>query len=298
MAELKDGDFSYRNLFQLYSKGYPGETFGVEPNDESWHPGTSAFTTQKAKYYYNDSNNGGNNNSSRVYIDVTDGFRAEKLSGNRIKITVNTVVSSIERVHFAGDPIGNIPGWYYLKRNVWFYPDINTAKADYKSGSRTLYQINNWAIDDYSHKGGFSFGGEREIILEPGQTETFTNTIFVYNWATDHQDNPWPGDGTWSQYVDSMGCGVAFRNNLKKEIGHGIIYHWQDSKDQTDEDTWQDEEECSTRSIISKVITRPHWIFEGWATSPNGSPRYHAGDRITVCEETVHLYAIWRYTYQ
>lgn len=290
--------YKFKAQFTPYSEGYYNETTGCIGGDTEWTTDVMSGT-RTAEYYYRDTNRGDlppeqyDKNASEVHVIVKDSWTAERLSDNRIKITLDTDIVDIWRFLPAGNgsPINPaIPYW----RNVVVYNDL----ADARAKRNPIASYMNWEIDDYSHKPPVLNIPTRVIYLDPGDESRITNSLFFHSWSASATQDFWKDPAIQDGFNDSMGMGVAFVNLLPKDFGHGIIYHWQDSKSQTDTDEWRDTEECSTRSVISKVIDRPHWIFEGWATSPNGSVRYHAGDRLTVCDQEVHLYAIWRYTYR
>ena len=97
-------NYQYRAQFVIVEGGYPGETTGVSPADDSWH--TTDVTTGSAThtYYYNDSTCASNANSSRTSINITDSWTVSIDEHNNMTVSVHTVINSISRAAYQGDP--------------------------------------------------------------------------------------------------------------------------------------------------------------------------------------------------
>ena len=67
-------NYQYRAQFIIVSGGYPGETTGVSPADDSWHTTDVATGSATHTYYYNDSTCAANANSSRTSVNITDSW--------------------------------------------------------------------------------------------------------------------------------------------------------------------------------------------------------------------------------
>lgn len=285
-------DYSYSNRFTLYSQGYDNEITGVEPSGDPWHDGTEGGGSAESTYYYHDANGGNNENSCRVSIRIRDSWTAKKNSDNSITITLDTDIISICRTHYAGDPKAPYP---LYGRTI----AISSTLAD----SRARNYIKKyawWDLADYTCREPVMNIPTRSITLAPGQEGVITNSLFVHNWSGT-QANPdqfYKDPAVQDPYNDSMGCGVAFRNNLQKGFGHCIEFDPNGGRDAPSGFCWTDEEECSEITIPSKSPWSPHWVFLGWSTNKNAtSPSYYPGSKLVVCE-AVTLYAIYRYTYR
>lgn len=284
--------YSYSNRFTLYSKGYTGENYGTIPAVDGWHDGSDEGGEQQATYYYSDSNNGTNANSSQVRIVIKDRWTARRLEDNTLEITLDTDIISICRVHHSGNPAIAHPEWW---RTIGISSTLEESKA---KNYIKKYPI--WDITDYTCRDGVANIPTRKIYLPPGQETVVKNSMFIHNWIGT-QANPdlyYQAPDVNSAYCDSMGCGVAFRNNLPREYPHRINYHVNGASDEDWSDFWKSVNQCENRTITSKVPHNPHWIFKGWSTDPDADTgNYYAGDTVNVCAQ-VDLYAIWEYTYR
>lgn len=272
-------EYRYRAGLEIISGGYYQEIKGVQPpsTDQTSSSPTDSFRYQ---YFFHDSNSGTNENSSRVTIDCEDSWTVERQSDNSLKVTVTTTIHSCQRTLYRGDPRFSDRGLQNATR------DIRVTSQD---RSITFISVNN---DDVGTNHSIPIqrsSATHTYYIEPGGS-AWRGSLHVHAWVTGYESYG-------EDYNDEMDCGVIITNILPRDFGHKLVYHWQNSAGLTETDEWRSEEECESRTIMSKVIDRPHWIFHGWATSPNGSPNYQGGNRITVCDE-VHLYAIWEYTYR
>lgn len=291
--------YDFRAQFTPYSEGYPGETTGCEGGDTSWVPGDSMTGTRTATYYYRDTNRADlpvaqyDRYASEVRIKVKDSWTVKQLSDNRLEITLETDIVDIWRYLPAGNgsPIySGMPYW----RNVVFYNNREDAIAR----RSPIKQYMQWRLDDYSHKEPYMNIPSRKIYLNPGESSTVVSSLFLHSWAAYNGGDLWHRPDQQDQYNDSMGVGVAFRNNLQKGFGHCIHYDANGGRDAPSDYCWTDEEECTDFTISSKEPWSPHWVFLGWSTNKNAtSPQYRAGQTITVCDEMT-LYAVYRYTYR
>lgn len=285
--------YSYSNRFTFYSTGYPDENYGSIPASDTWHDGDDNGSEQQATYYYSDSNSGSNANSSQVHIVIKDKWTAKRLSDNTLEITLDTDIISVCRTHYAGNPAGSHPEWL---RTLAISSTLEDSKA--RNYIKT-YPL--WATTDYTCKEPVTNIPTRKIYLAPGQETVVKNSVFLHNW-TGTADNPdlyyLPPD-TDNTWCDSMGCGVAFRNNLPKDFPHKVIFNNNGGRGGPGTVEWRDVNQCTSYTIpTGQDPYSPHWIWQGWNTKADGSgTMYHPGDKITVCEE-VELFAIWKYTYR
>lgn len=283
-------DYSYRVQFTPYSKGYPGESTGAIPEDPSWHDGTADGGSAEADYYWSDSNLGNDANSSRVTATVRDLWTAEKLKNNVIRIHLKTSIINVCRRHQAGNPDAGL-GWV---RTV----SISSTLQD-SLNRNYIKKYDPWRVDDYTCKGGVANIADRYIDLQPGDSTNIIASLFIHSWSgpANNPDGHYKAPNIQDDYNDSMGVGVAFRNNLPKEISHRLVYHYNNGQPNKIVD-WTDPNECTTTTLDSWAPTRTHWIFKGWSTSPSATTATHQpGSSIGVCEET-HVYAVWKYTYR
>lgn len=285
-------DYSYSERFTLYSGGYDHEITGTEPENDPWHDGTPEGDSADAVYYFHDSNSGENANSCRVKVRVKDSWTAKKNSDNSITITLDSDIVSICREHYQGDPAGAYP-------NAGRTIAISSTLAD----SQARNYIKNygwWSVTDYSCREGVMNIPRRSITLAPGQEGVITNSLFVHSW-TGSQANPdqyYTDPAVPTAYHDSMGCGVAFKNNLPKGFGHGLHYDPNGGRDAPPDQEWISDEECDQMTVSTHEPNSPHWIFKGWSTDKNATtPSVLPGGTVTVCE-TLTLYAVWEYTYR
>lgn len=285
-------DYSFKSQLTMYSDGYAGEITGADPPDGVWHDGSAEGGSVTATYYYYDSNSGSNSNASRVDVVVRDTWTAQTNVDNSITITLNTAILGIMRSHVAGNPESGLPG---VGRTIALSTTLAQSRA-----RQYIHKYAWWSVTDYTQKETIPSIPTRTLTLEPGESTTVKNSLFVHNWCgtKDNPDMYYKDPAVNDPFNDSMGIGMAFRNNLKKAYGHCIYYDANGGRDAPVEHCWSDEEECSTFNITMLEPNSPHWVFLGWHTNKDATePKYKPGDEITVCD-SVTLYAIWRYTYR
>lgn len=170
-------------------------SWGVIPDDTSWHtsePGSGSVT---ASYYYRDSNTPpwSDSISSRVIISVTNTWSASISIRNVLTITLQTVINSIKRddVRGAESPT---PG-----RNI----DVYNSNGTRIFGTYTDNSVNTAHVIS-----GPINVGTTTIVLPAGQ-DTAISALRLHNQSV--------GGSSY----DDIGIGVQFRNILPTDYRPG-----------------------------------------------------------------------------
>lgn len=195
-------NYQYRAQFVIVEGGYPGETTGVTPADDNWH--TTDVTTGSAThtYYYNDSTCAANTNSSRTSVNITDSWTVSIDEHNNMSVTVHTVINSISRAAYQGDPnacASNIVSDIIIRR---------------QSGGAILARYNNQNFATYGTVASNIDLGTYTFTLAPGQNAN-RSTVHYTN------DAHFTGGGQEGLYDDVFRMGITFKNILPADYRPG-----------------------------------------------------------------------------
>lgn len=195
-------NYQYRAQMIIVEGGYPGENPGVDPDDTSWH--TTSATTGSAThtYYYNDSTCAANANSSRVKVNITDSWTVSIDDHNNMIVSVHTVVNSIVRQAWQGDPnacASNIVADIIIRR---------------QSGGTVLARYNNQNLATYGTIASNVDLGTATFTLAPGQNAN-RSTVHYTN------DAHFTGGGQEGLYDDVFRMGITFKNILPADYRPG-----------------------------------------------------------------------------
>ena len=195
-------NYQYRAQFVIVSGGYPGETTGVSPADDSWHTTDVATGSATHTYYYNDSTCAANANSSRTSVNITDSWTVSIDEHNNMSVTVHTVINSISRAAYQGDPnacASNIVSDIIIRR---------------QSGGTVLARYNNQNFATYGTVASNIDLGTYTFTLAPGQNAN-RSTVHYTN------DAHFTGGGQEGLYDDVFRMGITFRNILPADYRPG-----------------------------------------------------------------------------
>ena len=199
-------NYQYRAQMIIVEGGYPGENPGVDPDDTSWH--TTSATTGSAThtYYYNDSTCAANANSSRVKVNITDSWTVSIDDHNNMIVSVHTVVNSIVRQAWQGDPnacASNIVADIIIRR---------------QSGGTVLARYNNQNLATYGTIASNVDLGTETFTLAPGQNAN-RSTVHYTN------DAHFTGGGQEGLYDDVFRMGITFKNILPADYRPGKVWN-------------------------------------------------------------------------
>ena len=199
-------NYQYRAQLLIVQGGYPGETTGVTPADDSWHTTTEETGTATHTYYYNDSTCASNANSSRTSVSVTDTWTASVDEHNNLTIVVSTVINSIARAAYQGNPnscASNILSDIIIRRY---------------SGGPIIARYNNQNFANYTTVATDIDLGTYTFVLAPGQNAN-ASTVHYTNDA--HYSDGSQG----SLFDDVMRMGMSFRNILPADYRPGKVWN-------------------------------------------------------------------------
>ena len=195
-------NYQYRAQFVIVEGGYPGETTGVSPADDSWHTTDVATGSATHTYYYNDSTCAANANSSRTSVNITDSWTVSIDDHNNMSVTVHTVINSISRAAYQGDPnacASNIVSDLIIRR---------------QSGGTVLARYNNQNFATYTTVASNVDLGTVTFTLAPGQNAN-RSTVHYTN------DAHFTGGGQEGLYDDVFRMGITFKNILPADYRPG-----------------------------------------------------------------------------
>lgn len=195
-------NYQYRAQLIIQSGGYPGETTGVIPADDSWHTTTAENGSATFTYYYNDSTCASNSNSSRVEVNITDTWTASVDEHNKLYINVHSVINSIVRSAYQGDPNA-------CANNILV--DIIISRIQ---GGATIARYNNLNFATYGTIASNIDCGSYTMALDPGQSATRTPLLYT-------NDAHYTGGGQEGLYDDIMRMGLTFKNILPADYRPG-----------------------------------------------------------------------------
>lgn len=195
-------NYQYRAQMVIVEGGYPGEEPGVNPPDTSWHTTSATSGSATHTYYYNDSTCSSNANSSRTSVDITDSWTVDIDEHNNMTVTVHTVINSIVRSAYQGDPnacANNIVTDIIIRR---------------QAGGTVLARYNNQNFATYTTVASNVDLGTTTFTLAPGQN---------LNRSTVHYTNDahFTGGGQEGLYDDVFRMGITFRNILPADYRPG-----------------------------------------------------------------------------
>ena len=188
-------NYQYRAQFVIVEGGYPGETTGVSPADDSWHTTDVATGSATHTYYYNDSTCSSNANSSRTSVNITDSWTVSIDEHNNMSVTVHTVINSISRAAYQGDPnacASNIVSDIIIRR---------------QSGGTVLARYDDQNFGTYGTVASNIDLGTYTFTLAPGQ-DANRSTVHYTN------DAHFTGGGQEGLYDDVFRMGITFKNIL------------------------------------------------------------------------------------
>lgn len=195
-------NYQYRAQFVIVEGGYPGETTGVSPADDSWHTTDVATGSATHDYYYNDSTCASNANSSRTTVRITDSWTVDIDEHNNMNVTVHTVIDSISRAAYQGNPnscASNIVTDIIIRRY---------------SGGPVLARYNNQNFTTYGTVVSNVDLGTYTFTLAPGQ-DANRSTVHYTN------DAHYTGGGQEGLYDDVFRMGITFKNILPADYRPG-----------------------------------------------------------------------------
>lgn len=195
-------NYQYRAQFVIVEGGYPGETTGVSPADDSWRTTDVATGSATHTYYYNDSTCASNANSSRTSINITDSWTVSIDEHNNMTVSVHTVINSISRAAYQGDPnacANNIVSDLIIRRY---------------SGGPVLARYNNQNFTTYGTVASNIDLGTYTFTLAPGQ-DANRSTVHYTN------DAHFVGGGQEGLYDDVFRMGITFKNILPADYRPG-----------------------------------------------------------------------------
>ena len=195
-------NYQYRAQFVIVEGGYPGETTGVSPADDSWHTTDVATGSATHDYYYNDSTCASNANSSRTTVRITDSWTVDIDEHNNMNVTVHTVIDSISRAAYQGNPnscASNIVTDIIIRRY---------------SGGSILARYNNQNFTTYGTVASNIDLGTYTFTLAPGQ-DANRSTVHYTN------DAHFTGGGQEGLYDDVFRMGITFKNILPADYRPG-----------------------------------------------------------------------------
>lgn len=195
-------NYQYRAQFIIVEGGYPGETTGVSPTDDNWHTTDVATGSATYTYYYNDSTCSSNANSSRTSVNITDSWTVDIDEHNNMNVTVHTVINSISRAAYQGDPnacASNIVSDIIIRR---------------QAGGAVLARYNNQNFATYGTVASNIDLGTYTFTLAPGQNAD-RSTVHYTN------DAHFTGGGQEGLYDDVFRMGITFKNILPADYRPG-----------------------------------------------------------------------------
>lgn len=195
-------NYQYRAQFVIVEGGYPGETTGVSPADDSWHTTSATSGSATHTYYYNDSTCASNSNSSRTKVNVTDTWTVSIDEHNNMSVSVHTVINSIVREAYQGNPnacASNIVSDLIIRR---------------QSGGTVLARYNNQNFATYTTVASNVDLGTVTFTLAPGQNSN-RSTVHYTN------DAHFTGGGQEGLYDDVFRMGITFKNILPADYRPG-----------------------------------------------------------------------------
>ena len=195
-------NYQYRAQFIIVEGGYPGETTGVSPADDNWHTTDVASGSATHSYYYNDSTCASNANSSRTTVRITDSWTVDIDEHNNMNVTVHTVIDSISRAAYQGDPNS-------CANNI--VTDIIIRRY---SGGPVLARYNNQNFTTYGTVASNVDLGTYTFTLAPGQ-DANRSTVHYTN------DAHFTGGGQEGLYDDVFRMGITFKNILPADYRPG-----------------------------------------------------------------------------
>lgn len=163
-------------------------SWGVIPNDTSWHTDPAGSGSATASYYYRDSNTPPYTDaiSSRVIISVTNSWAASISIRNVLTINLQTTINFIKRDDIRGSD----------------YPSPGRLIDVYNSnGTKVFGTYTDSPINTAHTISGEIQAGSTTIVLQPGQ-DTTVSSLRLHNQTV--------GGPSY----DDIGVGVCFRNIL------------------------------------------------------------------------------------
>lgn len=195
-------NYQYRAQLIIQSGGYPDEHPGVIPADDNWHTTTAENGSATFTYYYNDSTCASNSNSSRVEVNITDTWTASVDEHNKLYINVHSVINSIVRSAYQGDPNA-------CANNILV--DIIISRIQ---GGATIARYNNLNFATYGTIASNIDCGSYTMAIDPGQSATRTPLLYT-------NDAHYTGGGQEGLYDDIMRMGLTFKNILPADYRPG-----------------------------------------------------------------------------
>jgi len=198
-------------------------SWGVIPNDTSWHTEDEGTGSATASYYYRDSNTSPwvDSISSRVITSVTNSWTAEINNNNVLIVTIFTTINSIARDDIRGSDQAT-PG-----RIIDVYNSI---------GAQVFGPYTDTSVNTAHSISGQISVGKTIITLQPGQ-DAEISALRIHNQTV----------GTSS--FDDIGVGVRFKNILPADYRPGKILD--------NNGVWQSH---NRQNGMSKILGPNGWI--------------------------------------
>lgn len=255
-------------------------SWGVIPNDTSWHTVEAGSGNATASYFYRDSNTAPftDANSSRVITSVTNSWTASISDTNVLTINLHTTINSIARDDIRGSD-QNTPG-----RTI----DVYNSSGTKVFGTYTDTQVH----VAHSISGEIAVG-DTVIVLQPGQNASLS-ALQLHNQTV--------GGSSY----DDIGIGVRFRNTLPAPTTYRLHY---DANGGTGAPADQTNTTGETSQVFTVASGQPTWglyKFLGWSNTRYTDSRteadvdYESGDTITLTQSspTKTIYAVWMMDYR
>ena len=202
-------NYQYRAQMVIVEGGYPDEEPGVTPPDTAWHTTSATSGSATHTYYYNDSTCAANANSSRTSVSITDSWTVDIDEHNNMTVTVHTVINSIVRAAYQGDPnacASNIVADLIIRR---------------QAGGTVLARYNNQNFATYGTVASNIDLGTVTFTLAPGQNSN-RSTVHYTN------DAHYTGGGQEGLYDDVFRMGITFKNILPADYRPGKVRNGSD----------------------------------------------------------------------
>lgn len=278
-----------------YSGGYAGEDFGPKNADYPW---TDAPLTgeETHTYWYSDSDTADNAHSIKVEVTAKTSWTASvNHVTNVITVNYSTLITQIKKTLVGSNP-GTWPRIIRISNCVQcgvVWGPVSTPMQAYVVATNIDMNPN----------------GPSTLLLYP-QSGTSEQPTIYYKSAADDTGTPGGYDHSNDQlpsaYVDAMGMGISFRNNLPLPTTYRLTYDANGGSGAPLAQTTTTGEGSVTFTVSNGTPTWGSYRFLGWSNSPvSGSGTmadvdYEAGDTITLQEGSPNktIYAVWEKDYR
>lgn len=272
--------YQWRTICGMVSPS--GMSNGVTPGTYlNWqNENAGGRSVQGIGYWYRDTNYtwipAPDENSTRAIYYVDQSWNATIDQWNVLRITMNTVITSIVRddkqnKYYDGAylPLPDTPC-----RGIYIFDGATGQQVDY---------IQDCLVGTEHTISGYVNFSQQEFTIYPG-SDTTTETIIVHNETQDSQHD-----------YDDISIGVQFKNPLPAPVNYKLNYNANGGSGAPASDVMYTVDDSHTFTVDNTVPTRANYRFDGWSESPSGPVTYHGGDSYTVYRANPEktLYAIW-----